>query len=315
MGASDSIPQQIEGASDSIRTWVKDRNIALSKDALGKLKQNGFETIKDLEYCSVQDIEVLAKQKMHIKSSDRQKLNKVMQILTAADNHKNTFVSPQPNEVITLMGSPGYNEEEVDEDTHISREGVTLMGSETQSGYIESEKQEDHEDLFIGNLHKLSDRQYASGKTAHRWELFISASKDELIRPQSIKQVTYYLHPSFKPSIFTVKNTPFTLGKTGWGWFQIKAKIEFYEKSKRKNIVCAHWLNFQHKVTLTHINEHNSVVIDETGNPVIDCNDFYNDDKVDIHHSNRMNKYGRPEQRVMNNSADMRGLLSGSTFT
>eukprot|EP01083_Nonionella_stella_P042212 114155_1 len=132
MGASDSIPQQIEGASDSIRTWVKDRNIALSKDALGKLKQNGFETIKDLEYCSVQDIEVLAKQKMHIKSSDRQKLNKVMQILTAADNHKNTFVSPQPNEVITLMGSPGYNEEEVDEDTHISREGVTLMGGQTQ---------------------------------------------------------------------------------------------------------------------------------------------------------------------------------------
>eukprot|EP01083_Nonionella_stella_P138244 420701_1 len=122
--------QQIEGACDSIRTWVKAHDIALSEDALGKLLLHGFMTIKDLEYCSAQDIDALAKQEMHIKLADRQKLKRVVQILT--DNHAKTFVPPQPKEVITLMGSPGYNEEEVDEDSPMTMEGVTLMGGQTQ---------------------------------------------------------------------------------------------------------------------------------------------------------------------------------------
>eukprot|EP01083_Nonionella_stella_P042210 114153_1 len=99
------------------------------------------------------------------------------------------------------MRSPGYNEEEVDEDSPMTMEGVTLMGGQTQS-YIESDEKkadtnsaDDDEDLFIGNLHKLSDiHQYQCGNTSHRWDLFISASKDKLVKPQSIKQVTYYLH-------------------------------------------------------------------------------------------------------------------------
>eukprot|EP01083_Nonionella_stella_P179732 639023_1 len=272
--------QQIEGVFDSIHTWMKANNITLSDDAVDKLELNGFNTIEDLQYCSVEDMDVHAKQEMHIKLADRIKLKKAMQILT--DNHTK---ASRPSQVITLMGHKEITPKDtVNEAEMVAMEGasVTILG-QPECDEKKADANGADEDLFIGNLHKTSKYVYISGKTSHTWTLFISASKDKLVNPQSIKQVTYYLHSSFTPSIFTIKDTPFVLKKTGWGSFGIKAKIEFYEKSNREKMFCAHLLDFDHNVTLTHIDEHSSLVIDETVSNVIDCADFY-DENVDVHH-------------------------------
>lgn len=42
-----------------------------------------------------------------------------------------------------------------------------------------------------------------------------------------IKQVTYHLHPTFKPSKIVVKEPPFLLSRVGWGLFEIEMDIEF----------------------------------------------------------------------------------------
>eukprot|EP01083_Nonionella_stella_P089278 249068_1 len=239
--------KQIEGVADteSINIWMKANGITLSEDALHKLQEHGFLTMEDLRYCSVQEMDNDAKEEMSIKLADRKKLIRAMQILTEDPTEKTQKVA-QPAQVITLMGD---NESTYTENT----------GMETKTNAY------DEEDLFIGNLHKLmKTHQYSSGKPrhSHEWTLFITTSKHKLSEPQSIKQVTYYLHSTFTPSIITVQQTPFILKRTGWGPFGVKAKIQFHDKYKRKDVFCAHILNFKHNVTVTHVSQHNSMVVD-----------------------------------------------------
>ena len=71
-------------------------------------------------------------------------------------------------------------------------------------------------ELFIGNLHSLdAEIDY------HNWTMFVSASKHKLVPPKTIKQVTYYLHPTFPASVITEKQPPFYFNAKGWGTFVI----------------------------------------------------------------------------------------------
>jgi transcription initiation factor IIF auxiliary subunit len=56
--------------------------------------------------------------------------------------------------------------------------------------------------------------------------LWINGSDSEL---KQIKNVSYYLHPTFKPNILNSTNSDnnFTLNITNWGIFTIKAKVFF----------------------------------------------------------------------------------------
>eukprot|EP01084_Bolivina_argentea_P051451 94638_1 len=184
--------EQIEGAtnSTSIRTWMKSNNITLSEDAINKLEHNGFITTEDLQYSSPIEMDKDAKEEMNIKLADRKKLKKAMQILTGDNN----------TSAITLMGHTHCTKDTMSDNILNIKEGITLMGFTANEKHIKTHK---NENLYIGNLHKLSDKThlYSNDKTAHEWTMFISISNDKLIKPKSIKQVTYFLHPPFDRSI------------------------------------------------------------------------------------------------------------------
>ena len=59
-----------------------------------------------------------------------------------------------------------------------------------------------------------------------------------------IKQVTYKLHHTFKPSVITLKQPPFLIARVGWGYFTIFVEIEFHEHLKIPKLLQEHELNF-----------------------------------------------------------------------
>ena len=85
--------------------------------------------------------------------------------------------------------------------------------------------------------------------------MFISSSKEKLIKPKSIQKVTYYLHPTFHPSTIENDKPPFYLKRLGWGVFDVRAKIEFKAMYNKKDISCTHELDFDHYASITPIND------------------------------------------------------------
>ena len=208
---------------------------------------------EDLQYCSPQEMDTDARKEMDINLADRKKLKRAMEILNEEKEEED--IINNKSQAITLMGFINNSKSRMNMN---KKEGViTLMGQTNQM--IEYKKYD--EDLYIGNIHKLCKKQhiyYSDEKQAHDWTIFITKSKNKLIEPQSIKQVTYYLHKTFHPSIITVKDAPFSLEKRGWGFFVVDAKIEFLDEYNKNDLYCSHLLDFKHKVTVTHIDKHNS---------------------------------------------------------
>ena len=174
------------------------------------------------------------------------------------------------------------------------KEGITLLGQTGITQIIEYKQ----EDLYIGNLHKECEISYYHNKEAHDWIMFVSSSKDKLVKPQSIKQVTYYLHETFRPSQQIIKKSPFTLKKRGWGWFLIKAKIEFLDEYNREDLYCSHMLNFNHSVAMTHIDQYNTMDIDKKETKKKDMIkdmminiEIYDSDHAETHYSHKYNDF------------------------
>ena len=167
------------------------------------------------------------------------------------------------------------------------------MGQTGSSQIIEYKE----ENLYIGNTQKKCDQKYYDHKEAYDWTMFISSSKDKLIKPESIKQVTYYLHKTFKKSTQIVKKAPFTLKRRGWGYFLVKAKIEFLDKYNRKDLYCSHMLDLYDPVTMTHINTHNTMDDDRIPkekdliNSMMINREIYSSYDAEIHHSENYNNF------------------------
>eukprot|EP01084_Bolivina_argentea_P201592 344573_1 len=113
-------------------------------------------------------------------------------------------------------------------------------------------------ELYIGNLHELEE---TTARNRHNWTMFISTSKQELIKPKTIKEVIYYLHPTFHPSECTERESPFYLRRLGWGTFAVEAKIIFKNKYKRKDCFTSHGLSFSRYASITQIDLNQSTRI------------------------------------------------------
>lgn len=111
--------------------------------------------------------------------------------------------------------------------------------------------------LFIGNIHKKVDGNH----NQHLWTMFISTSDKELKAPKTVKQVIYYLHPTFHPSDVTVDKSPFLLGRRGWGTFDVEAKIIFDEKYNKPDCYTSHSLSFSNFATLTKVDLKQSIKV------------------------------------------------------
>ena len=105
------------------------------------------------------------------------------------------------------------------------------------------------ERLFIGNIHESVERS----RNKHKWIMFISKSKDKLIKPKTIKYVTYHLHPTFRPNTVRIDKSPFQLQRRGWGTFTVNATITFKTKCRRQDHQCSHHLDFDNHVSLVSI--------------------------------------------------------------
>ena len=113
--------------------------------------------------------------------------------------------------------------------------------------------------LFIGNIHKKVEAQ----RNQHHWTMFISTSDKELSAPKTVKEVTYYLHPTFRPSEMTMDKSPYLLGRRGWGTFDVEAKIVFHDKYNKPDCYTAHSLSFSNFATLTKIDLKQSIKVSQ----------------------------------------------------
>lgn len=67
------------------------------------------------------------------------------------------------------------------------------------------------------------------------WKVYVAEAPDVL---EKIEHVTYFLHPTFPDPVRTVSDpsTGFALETTGWGEFEIGAKIQFKDGSSSNTL-------------------------------------------------------------------------------
>jgi len=75
------------------------------------------------------------------------------------------------------------------------------------------------------------------------WTAFIEVNENDSL--DDVEYVEYHLHPTFRNPVRRIhdKQNGFPLKTSGWGVFDITAKIIFKDKS-RKTIMLTHFLNF-----------------------------------------------------------------------
>ncbi|RAR14116.1 hypothetical protein DDE83_002534 [Stemphylium lycopersici] len=95
-------------------------------------------------------------------------------------------------------------EEEVDRGSRIGQDGV--------EGVM----------ILIGNKHRLI--RNSGSHNGHLWTFFVRTS-----RPDLIKEVHIYLHPTFRPHHHVLRNPPYEFEAEGWGTFEIHSKIVMKE--------------------------------------------------------------------------------------
>lgn len=77
--------------------------------------------------------------------------------------------------------------------------------------------------------------------------MFLSLNNSPEETKKYIKQVTYHLHPTFKPNKIVVKEAPFLLSRVGWGYFDIDMELEFQPAMGLPSKMLTHGLCFDDK--------------------------------------------------------------------
>eukprot|EP01083_Nonionella_stella_P037943 103357_1 len=102
-----------------------------------------------------------------------------------------------------------------------------------------------YEDIFIGNLYQVN-------KDKRSWTMFISKSKEKLVVPKSVQQVTYYLDKKlYNKQEITVDKSPFSLKRKVRDAFVVRLKITF--RGKRYPTWYCHPLSFDHPVSMSNL--------------------------------------------------------------
>ena len=78
----------------------------------------------------------------------------------------------------------------------------------------------------------------------YTWRAYLAADNPNELK--NVKQVEYVLHPVFKNSIVTVKNSEnyFELVEKGWRPFNLKATVYYADGTSPLSL--EHWLEFDH---------------------------------------------------------------------
>ena len=102
----------------------------------------------------------------------------------------------------------------------------------------------------FGNTHEMVEnpkpsRSNPENKNIHRWCMFMCLNGSPEETQRYIKSVTYYLHPTFKPSIIKVTEAPFLLSRIGWGYFEVGMAIEFQPETGLFKKALKHELDFE----------------------------------------------------------------------
>ena len=104
----------------------------------------------------------------------------------------------------------------------------------------------------FGNTHEdvqnpKQSRSKPGTKNTHRWCMFMSLNDNVDETSKYIKSVTYYLHPTFKPSVIKISEAPFLLSRLGWGYFPIQMVVEYQPEVGIKPMTMEHMLCFDGK--------------------------------------------------------------------
>jgi transcription initiation factor IIF auxiliary subunit len=74
-----------------------------------------------------------------------------------------------------------------------------------------------------GNTHSLTQGEMVR----HRWTMFFALNDNLKETGDFVKEITYYIHPTFKPDVIKVTEAPFLLSRTGWGFFEVFILVKF----------------------------------------------------------------------------------------
>ena len=111
--------------------------------------------------------------------------------------------------------------------------------------------------LICGNEHIELDED---DDAPHEWTVFVRGS-DPLSKTSDrvgVDEVTFYLHPDFKPSIVKVTKPPFQVTRKGWGAFEMEIDITMQDGSTKRVL---HDLNFDEDIS------YNPVKLSKPGAP------------------------------------------------
>ncbi|KAF1912982.1 hypothetical protein BDU57DRAFT_503673 [Ampelomyces quisqualis] len=72
--------------------------------------------------------------------------------------------------------------------------------------------------ILIGNKHRIE--RGTEDDNQHDWTFFVRTS-----RPELVKEVRIYLHPTFRPPRLTLRKPPYEVRRLGWGTFTLEAEI------------------------------------------------------------------------------------------
>eukprot|EP01054_Gregarina_sp_Poly1_P011201 Gregarina_sp_Poly_1__11200@NODE_918_length_5717_cov_156_805310_g653_i0_p1_GENE_NODE_918_length_5717_cov_156_805310_g653_i0NODE_918_length_5717_cov_156_805310_g653_i0_p1_ORF_typecomplete_len304_score47_67YEATS/PF03366_16/8_2e29_NODE_918_length_5717_cov_156_805310_g653_i012602171 len=95
---------------------------------------------------------------------------------------------------------------------------------------------------FMFTENDLIQRRTIGDESTHEWTCMIRARNPETCDLSTfIKKVVFHLHPSFPNQQRTVETPPYEISETGWGEFELSAKIFFLDPDERP-IECRHYL-------------------------------------------------------------------------
>jgi len=101
-----------------------------------------------------------------------------------------------------------------------------------------------HHFITLGNQYNQAVSQLPmKTQNTHEWAMFVGEEKTSK-KNMAIRQVTYYLHPTFTPTVIACDFPPFVLRRVGWGTFAIRCQISFHPQYRKEPINMSHTLVF-----------------------------------------------------------------------
>jgi hypothetical protein len=84
--------------------------------------------------------------------------------------------------------------------------------------------------IIVGNTSQFIKKLMRDNDATHKWMMYVRGDKHESNLESYVKNVTFFLHPTYKPNdIVVISKAPFQLMRFGWGEFPVRVQLQFID--------------------------------------------------------------------------------------